>query len=131
MNTLRLGTLWCPQHSCTEAQLKQLPPNPVTKLSDENPTLFKELSSLDGDSNLDKLTDELINEMTKHTHVVLPIGSPAFMFLLSYKLSKMSFTTKTILFAHSKRESKEMTSPDGEVTKVSRFVHEKFIVFSL
>lgn len=123
--------LWCPQHQPTKQQLEQLPKHRINLLSEVDSELFKSLSALEADSDLDQLTDKLIKLISINTHVVLPIGSPAFMFLLSAKLSRIEFNFKTILFAHSKRVSKEMTSPDGEVSKVSRFVHEKFIVFDL
>lgn len=130
MNTI-FSILWCPQHQPTKRQLEELPKHKINLLSEIDSELFKSLSSLEADSDLDQLTDKLIKIISVNTHVVLPIGSPAFMFLLSTKLSRINFHYKTILFAHSKRVSEETISPEGEIIKNSKFIHEKFIVFNL
>jgi len=59
----------------------------------------------------------------------LPVGSPAFNFVLSSLLYNDEEFKGKILFSHSERVSKEITLPDGSVKKDSVFSFKKFIRF--
>lgn len=98
----------------------------VSDLRDVDNELFKQLSNIAVDSNLNDLANSLLEVARKFDIVILPIGSPAFMF---------KFATKThanmdivFLFAHSERVSIEKQNEDGSVTKTNIFKHVKFLV---
>ena len=71
---------------------------------------------------LDALANKLAKVAIKYDVVILPVGSPAFMFLFAQKIAKMRIDgiETEFWFAHSERKSVE-TITDGTVTKKSIF----------
>lgn len=59
--------------------------------------------------------------------VVLPIGSPAFMYLFTLRMSCQR--KKQVFFSHSDRVSREVVKEDGSVEKMSEFRHVRFLKF--
>lgn len=98
----------------------------VSKLMDVDLELSKQLSSVSVDANLDDLANKLIEVARKFDIVILPIGSPAFMFKFARKTH--ANVDITFLFAHSDRVSIEKQNEDGTVSKTSIFKHVKFLV---
>ncbi|HPL94814.1 MAG TPA: hypothetical protein PLK02_06915 [Paludibacteraceae bacterium] len=98
----------------------------VLDLRDENNELFKQISNISVDANLNDLAEQLLNVAKEFDMVILPIGSPAFMFKFATKThANMNIT---FLFAHSDRSVIEKTNNDGTITKTSVFKHVKFLV---
>lgn len=121
--------LWASPHNPTEAQLKELSVlnGKVVLLKDINPDLFGRLSNLQFDTDLDKLAGELLSfAMANCDFLVQPAGSPAFHMRLGIT-NVNSGMEMPILFAFSKRVSKDVENPDGSVTKTVVFNHEGFI----
>lgn len=114
--------LWCPQHAPTEEQLKELD-SVVCYLKDISPDLFKELQNT-GEKNLGFYASKLLDMFALYDIVVLPIGSPAFVFVLGDLIP--NDVKHKIVFAHSERESVDIPQPDGTVVKKSVFKHIKF-----
>lgn len=118
------------QHRLTNEQLEELKLlgfTNVKTLEEANPPLFKALSNTpSSEGELDKLATELAQTSANFDAVVLPIGSPAFNFLISRKLNN-----KGVLFAHSERVSIEEPNEDGSIIKKSVFKHIKFIKFDV
>ena len=87
-------------------------------------SLKAKLKGLKAEDDLNQLAFKLIqvleDNLPEGSVVLLPIGSPAFMFTLAMKGLPL-----LILFSHSERESVE-TCVDGVVTKVSIFSHKGF-----
>lgn len=101
----------------------------VDYLSTVNPGLFAELSNCPANTDrLEALAIELCSVIKNENYeaVILPIGSPAFMFIFAKRANTMS---ANCLFAHSIRQSVERTNADGTVTKTQVFNHLKFIEF--
>jgi hypothetical protein len=123
-------TMWCPAHRATLEQLAELaewPGGELFLLSEQAPELFARLTDCPSDvKSLHNMAEELIEvaRRLRCKYVVLPIGSPAFNFVLAPKLERRRFH---VGFAHSRRESQDVPQPDGTVKKVSLFRHEKFI----
>jgi hypothetical protein len=118
------------QHVLTDEQIADLSGMfnnaNVSDLRDVDNELFKQLSSVSVDASLNDLANQLLEVSRKFDIVILPIGSPAFMF---------KFATKThanmdivFMFAHSDRIAIEKQNEDGTVTKTSVFKHVKFLV---
>ena len=82
------------------------------------------LKALKAEDDLNRLAFELIqvleDNLPEGSVILMPIGSPAFMFTLALKGLPL-----LILFSHSERESRE-TCVDGVVTKTSVFAHKGF-----
>ncbi|HPW67759.1 MAG TPA: hypothetical protein PLS84_11860 [Salinivirgaceae bacterium] len=98
----------------------------LRELQDVNFELFKQLSNIAVDSDLNDLANCLLEVARKFDIVILPIGSPAFMFKFATKTpANMDIT---FLFAHSDRIAIEKTNDDGTITKTSIFKHVKFLV---
>ncbi len=117
-------------HELTIKQLDELQElfgeTKIFDLNTTNPNLFNNISRITLESNLNDLTNEFIKTIADSDIVILPIGSPAFMFMLAKKLSVCN--DKRFLFAHTDRKVVEKTNEDGTVTKTSVFEHQKFIV---
>lgn len=98
----------------------------VLDLRDENNELFKQISNISVDANLNDLAEQLLNVAKEFDIVILPIGSPAFMFTFS----RLTHFHRDIvfMFAHSDRVSVEKQNEDGTVTKTNIFKHVKFLV---
>lgn len=58
--------------------------------------------------------------------LILPVGSPAFMFLLAWQLQTSQVD---ILFAHSDKMSEDISQPDGSIKKISVFKFKHWIKF--
>jgi len=116
--------LWCPQHQITEEQKTELKGSVIIPLNTRNRYLMEELSALNVDSDIDDLVKflSLIID-TDFDEVVLPIGSPHFMFKLAQKCVGLDVT---FLFSYSKRVSEEKTV-NGKTIKTSTFKHIKFL----
>lgn len=109
----------------------------IKNLKDIAPELFTTLTNLQGDESLNFLTFQL--EFTIYEEqgtdsdnltpvfVHLPIGSPAFMFKFAQAIHKEQPINVHFVFSHTKREAMEVTDTQGNKTKTSRFVFEKFI----
>lgn len=117
--------LWVPQHEPTKEQLEELNADELFELKNLTPELFDELKNTPADEEkLRELVGQLIKEFKGFTHVVLPIGSPAFIMLLGHYLPN-DYKNK-ILFAHSERQSVDTHMEDGSVKKSSIFRHVCF-----
>lgn len=125
--------LWCPQHQITEDQRAELGPVIIEDLQTVDPKLFKSLSNTTLDSNLVDLADQLYKICQKYNVVVLPIGSPAFMFAFASQeaggepMMHPYHRRFQILFAYSERVSEDVPQSDGTVKKIAIFKHIKFI----
>ena len=126
--------LWTPNHAITENQmteLKNLGYDKVIKLSELAPELAGTLSNTSDD--VEEL-EAIVNRLDEHCRdtgaAVLPVGSPAFMFLFSKKRAWWDMDgigdNYKVFFAHSERESKDQPQPDGSVKKISVFKHVRF-----
>jgi hypothetical protein len=118
------------QHALTSEQETDLGgmfgKHQLQNLRDVNNKLFKELSNISVDSNLKELANELLDISTQFDAVILPIGSPAFMFTFS-RLTHFH-RNSVFMFAHSDRIAIEKTNDDGTMSKTSVFKHVKFLV---
>ena len=122
----------CTAHQLQESQILELQKGwselPIRDL--DSSLKNKLLNCPDNRAQLEVLASELsaIIADDEVVRVVLPIGSPAFNFILSYKLHKNG-AYKKVYFSHSERESIETAQPDGSVIKKTVFNHKKFISF--
>ena len=96
----------------------------IQELKDVDSDLFSRLANISADASLPELADALIAVMEQFDAVHLPIGSPAFQFVLARKCASLS---TTLLFSHSVRQVVEEPQPDGSVVKKTVFKFEKFI----
>jgi hypothetical protein len=123
------------QHSLTEVQVNQIngmlgEKETIVHLRDFNPALFNSLANSPADERLlillaEQLAQVIIDE--GFDGVILPLGSPAFMFELGKIIGKRELEHKN-LFAHSERKSVDESQPDGSVKKVAVFQHVKWLV---
>lgn len=120
--------IWTPEQAAELAGY--YPGCDIVTLSELEPELFGMLSQCPADeADIEKLCEALwmrFGDPKEWIAMVLPIGSPAFMF----KFSRYAYIQKMFmdfLFAHSTRESVDEPQPDGSVKKVSVFRHQKFI----
>jgi hypothetical protein len=117
-------------HALTDEQIIDLnnmfTQNNISNLRDVDNELFKQLSNITVDSDLNYLANCLLEVARKFDIVILPIGSPAFMFTFS----RLTHFHRDIvfMFAHSDRISVEKQNEDGTVTKTNTFKHVKFLV---
>jgi hypothetical protein len=121
------------QHPLTEVQISQLEmlgeQETIIHLRNSNPELFNHIANSPADEYLltllaDKLVQVVINE--GFSSVILPLGSPAFMFELGKIIGKRGLNHKNF-FAHTERRSTEEVQDDGSVKKVSLFEHVKWL----
>ena len=93
----------------------------IQQLKDVNEALYKELTQCSPFINdLESLAEEIALIATDYDAIILPIGSPAFMFLLARELHGVE-----CWFSHSERVSEE--DPVTGI-KVSTFKHIRFIL---
>ena len=126
----------CTAHQLTDEQLKEIRSIVdeeeldlyvnVVNLKEHNNELFGKLVNCPADeAELEKLADNLIACFNGDEWVIhLPIGSPAFMFILSRKL--LSHSNIHPVFSHSERAVVEEKQPDGSIKKISNFKFVKF-----
>ena len=127
--------LVCFQHALTTEQSVSLGSyGEVSHLRDVDPDLFARLCNTPGETErLRSLAHELhyvaIGDMLNYDYVVLPIGSPAFMFMFSGVCKTLGgmMPEPVYLFAHSVRDSVDEPQADGSIVKRSIFRHEKWI----
>ena len=122
--------LWCPQHSISAEQLKELNGSEISTLKDVDSDLFDMLKDCEGEIDINKeIAYALIDVMVDYDKTVLPIGSPLFMAILMKELAKYDHKVDkpVLIFAHSNRISEDHVNEDGSVTKTSKFVHVKFV----
>lgn len=118
------------QHALTDEQIIDLnnmfTQNNISNLRDVDNELFKQISNISVDANLNDLAEQLLNVAKEFDIVILPIGSPAFMFTFS----RLTHFHRDIvfIFAHSDRISVEKQNEDGTITKTNVFKHVKFLV---
>lgn len=119
------------QHQLTENQLAELK-NLDTRveleyLKDVNVKLFNTVANSPSDVvELVVAAQELENLCREYEKVLLPIGSPAFMFGFAAVVATRQSKTK-FLFSHSERQSEEVPGPGGTTEKKMIFKHMKFI----
>ncbi len=131
--------LICINHELTDIQKQELVE--VFKcdqnfhyLKNENQKLFNNLSNCSENTGwLKNKAKELVDYIIKNSfdYVVLPIGSPAFLWCLAQYVEKTMKNVSEIkfLFAHTKRVAFDTVDENGKVKKVSFFEHVCFIVF--
>ncbi len=136
--------LWTPAHEPLPEQVEELG-GEIYLLKDIAPDLYTNLVQCPAEKEtLERLARTLFSLSREFDVVILPIGSPAFIFMLGAEVLYQSMQVghtghelvpdwdefdrlkKKFLFAHSKRVSKEEKKEDGSVEKVSIFRHEKF-----
>lgn len=138
------------QHNLTQDQISDLekfyPGHDILNFKDFDPPMFEKLSQTPG--NVDEIRNlavEFFNWLEKKivekniAAVILPIGSPAFIFALgmlyqskieeAYEKDEINkpILKPDILFSHSERTTIEETNSDGQVIKKSIFKHVKFL----
>ena len=119
------------QHQLTEEQLTELntlgTQVEIEYLKDVNAELFSNVAnSPDNVRDLAIAAQEMENLSRGYDKVLLPIGSPAFMFCFSSVVATRQPKTR-FLFSHSERQSIEAPGPGGVVEKKMIFKHVKFI----
>ena len=119
------------QHTLTSTQIAELQEKygidvQIVDLKAFSMSLFSQLSNISANADLSTLACDLICtiNLNNFNAVILPIGSPAFMYTLASRNDEICADK---LFAHSERVSKEVTNADGTVTKTSVFNHIGFI----
>jgi len=94
----------------------------IHNLKDVKTELFNALANCPADKEVLEELALCLSAVCMHFDaVILPIGSPAFMFAFS------TLCKTPVLFSHSERVSKEVTDDSGTVTKTSVFEHIRFI----
>ena len=117
-------TLVAMQHKLQEVQERELLETGFQPAeSDAFNKLKAELSNLTFDANLPELAYKFVSLLKEEQFdaVLLPIGSPAFNFLLAQQLAQLKIV---VLFAHSER----IVSSADDGTKTVKFVHQGFIL---
>ncbi len=111
--------IWASAHTPTEEQLIDLQSKgTVSFLKDLNPELHARMVNCPGNRNeLRSLAIDLY-VAGKDATLVQPAGSPIFLTMLGVVNG-----VDNLLFADSKRESKDIPQADGSVKKISIFKH--------
>lgn len=124
-----MAILNCLAHAFTPEQLQEIGDRSVTALKDRDPELFAILSNCPDEVGvLDSAVFRLMSIGDEFEAVILPIGSPAFMFRFAAQLGlyKSPELFDRYYFAHSVREAVDMPQPDGSVKKTNVFRHIRF-----
>lgn len=121
------------QHALTAEQIEQLgvmfPGEKILHLRDINSELFAGLANCPADERLMIGMAEHLAEILDYDmidQVILPIGSPAFMFCFARTIGQ--FRKTPFLFAHTERVSEDQPQSDGTIKKVAVFKHVKWLV---
>lgn len=124
--------LVCMQHRLTQEQIDALVSivgyTEIAYLENEEPELFEALKNSPGNRDeLDFLVARMAIFIKKFPAkwIILPIGSPAFMFLLSRRLE--SIRKRYYLFAHMEVSEREEKTTDGQIKKSSTLQFVKWI----
>lgn len=121
------------QHQLTAIQIRNLENssignNDIVSLKEIDNGLFTELANCPADVNklyeLAARLTSIINDK-KPEAVILPIGSPAFMFILSKEIGMNNRTR--FMFSHTERNSVDEHQPDGSIVKRVVFNHVKWL----
>lgn len=130
MNTYnKTKVLNCVNHKLTKDQeydLKQL--GEVTNLIDIDKELFSKIANSPFElARIKELARNVYAILLQgsYTHIHLPIGSPAFMDVLSNELGKTSIYR---VYSHTERASKDIVNADGSITKTSVFDYKGLII---
>jgi len=118
-------------HDLTEEQTKDLfkliPDMQLLEL----PTDLKKWTTQSPDSpnGINFAVGEIIGfiDQNKVDVVLLPAGSPAFMFVFAHRI-KQDLPFVKCLFSHSVREFQETKRDDGSVKKINIFKHKKWMI---
>lgn len=120
------------QHQLTEDQLIELKnldtQVEIEYLKDVDGQLFNTVANSPDDVRALAIAAQSLENSCRFGYdaVVLPIGSPAFMFCFATVVATRQTRTR-FLFAHSERQSVEVPGADGIVEKKLIFKHMKFI----
>lgn len=146
MRTIK--NLWCSVHQPTEEQKRELTETiqinvigtKVTEfeqelifLKDVNPELQSSINSLQFDSSLNKLAQELVSTIDNGNYTPAQIGgSPAFIFRVGVIYgeminSDMVRSPRFPRFSFNKRESVDIPQKDGTIKKIAIFKHEGWV----
>jgi len=128
-----MKVLSCLVHQLTEKQQAELAEEwgTTTLLAEAQPELAAALKQCQADPAwLLEKAEELLQACQGFEAVILPIGSPAFMFGFA-QLTQSAGAGQLWLFAHSERKSIEVAQPDGSVQKKAVFEHQNFVEVAL
>lgn len=118
----------CTQHTLTPAQIAAAEQfGQVVEFRDLNPDLFGRLAQMQGDEDLHELANEFVEWLiTLELPIILhlPIGTPAFMYVLAQQLARAWVKT---VFSFSLRRSEDVPQPDGTIRKQQVFDFQKFL----
>ena len=123
--------LWASAHKITEEQRASLEEKgfEINFLSETDPVLFEEITNLNEFSNRAALAVKLLIQPAHW--LVQPAGDPSLMFSLGAQGQMMMETGEPmvhrVVFAFTKRESKDVPQPDGSVRKISVFKFEGWV----
>lgn len=96
----------------------------IQYLHDVKPEIAEQLRNCPADENaLIALSWIFVDICFDFDAVLLPVGSPAFMHLVSQNLDR----SIVALFAHTERISEDIPQPDGSIKKIAKFEHVRFI----
>lgn len=133
-----MKVLVCMQHNLTPDQIAGLGQyDEIVLLKDIDPELFMDLCNTPSTKKelhklackLSRIANESVNDFRIYDGVVLPIGSPAFMFIFArlFAIVAQSSHMPVVLFSHSERASVDLVQTDGSILKQSIFIHVKWI----
>lgn len=138
MDLVNAKILVCIQHTLTDEQKLEL--NFIYNkeygmdirlifLSESNPSLFAMMANSPNNyDDLESLAGAFVKYALDYQAVILPLGSPALMFMIAQRIGALDPVGQTgFLFSHSERVSIDTPSPDGSVSKSSVFNHHHFI----
>lgn len=118
----------CTQHNLTPAQLAAAEQfGQVAEFRDLNPDLFGRLARMQGDEDLNELATEFgewLATLKLPITLHLPIGTPAFMYVLARQPARASVK---VVFSFSLRRSEDVPQPDGTIRKQQVFDFQKFL----
>ncbi len=123
-----MKALVCLAHTLVPAQEAELKGKfkveKIEYLKDVSGSLFQKLTNCQPETTwLKDTAKELFRLCSKYDYIILPIGSPAFMWVFATE----AVGAISALFAHSVRKSFDVVKGDGTVEKKSVFEHVKFI----
>lgn len=126
------SVLVCMQHALTEEQRQDVSSaKQLHFLITQAPELFAQVANIPPDIEqiqMQKLAFKVAKLAAQYDVAILPIGSPEFQFMLAAHLisltaPEVSLAAPTVVFARTRREAAEATTPDGSVAKISVFRH--------
>lgn len=124
-----MKVLSCLAHNLSPEQQAELQNHEINTLKAVHPELFGLLSQCPDDVQiLEKAVFQLMRLSDSFDAILLPLGSPAFMFFFALQTGLYNDPRcfDKYFFAHSVRESKEEERPDGSIAKTNVFRHIRF-----